>query len=250
MRTKFYAGESPRLQSSFFTLIELLVVIAIIAILAAMLLPALSAARESAKSSNCLSNLKTLALGMTMYADQHDGWLITAQEKTNNGGGGHTRLCQMLGYAPAAGPQMADARNDYAAFFCPSEATGFGNHSSYLFNYTHYGINTWVCGQAYLDLDKLSYKNPNANNQLPRTITSIADPSRAKSIMDGANMQSPCITWVSDAAPRHNGAVEEALNGKLKVYKNGKINSAFIDGHAEGGITIKSYTDFQWGVRE
>ena len=46
-----------------FTLIELLVVIAIIAILAAILAPALSSARERAKLSTCMNNLKQLAFG-------------------------------------------------------------------------------------------------------------------------------------------------------------------------------------------
>ena len=54
-----------------FTLIELLVVIAIIAILAAMLLPALSAARESARSSNCVSKLKQIGSAELMYANDN-----------------------------------------------------------------------------------------------------------------------------------------------------------------------------------
>ena len=77
-----------------FTLIELLVVIAIIAILAAMLMPALSKAREAARASNCMSNLKGNALAANMYVNAFNGYFITYYQNLQNvplpGGGTYT----------------------------------------------------------------------------------------------------------------------------------------------------------------
>ena len=142
-----------------FTLIELLVVIAIMAILAAMLLPALSAARERARTSKCVGNLKNIGTAIMMYAGDNQSFVPCGLRKGDedkgvvliNGNDGFmdgqnkTTIMFLLaggGYFPetelaTADKQqvVTDVRDRY--FRCPSDTeyhkVNFGSISYHIF---------------------------------------------------------------------------------------------------------------------
>jgi prepilin-type N-terminal cleavage/methylation domain-containing protein len=129
-----------------FTLIELLVVIAIIAILAALLLPALAHAKESAKRTACLSNMRQLGIGMNLYATQNNDVVIPVRnEVPADNSGQWVPGCLNIGQTSAADSVgLKLATNGSSVWLCPSRVNDIGHLPAY-----DPGIPQWVIGYSY-----------------------------------------------------------------------------------------------------
>jgi len=232
-----------------FTLIELLIVIAIMAILASLLLPALSRAKDTAKSILCLNNLKQIGLAQTGYSDDYDGWIVL-QSQQHSGNAGYGYWFNMLsgsntqppsqGYGTKLSRAEYKSSNPTGTFACPNEPVGWGDYSDSppKFYFTHYGVNSKVCG--YIEWGVI-YGAGHRN-------TDIRQASVAVFAVDTNNRAGTALSGNYVLAYRHGASDPRPV----KVYQDayvplslsafkGRANVLYFDGHASARTSTEIY---------
>jgi prepilin-type N-terminal cleavage/methylation domain-containing protein/prepilin-type processing-associated H-X9-DG protein len=211
-----------------FTLIELLVVIAIISILAAILFPVFARARENARRTSCLSNLKQQGLAVMMYTQDYDEQL--PMNAATGIGEQPDKPWQNDNLAKWFWPQfLYPYTKSMQVAYCPSSTSTY-NSSSPL--YINYGANRNVIGQsrayslATAGAPANTYMLMDSGNILMYPEMAISSDSWFYYVPGQGDAGSNCTSTAADTA---GNALPDCKSGR---HFNG-VNIAFVDGHVK-----------------
>ncbi|HTW94228.1 MAG TPA: prepilin-type N-terminal cleavage/methylation domain-containing protein [Tepidisphaeraceae bacterium] len=218
-----------------FSLVELLVVIAIIALLIALLMPALSAARQQALTTQCLSNLRQMVLAANAYAADYDGYYPFADYTDGNSTISYDHSWDFttesnLGILSIQPGTLWQGTTAYAVQQCPAYQ---GSSNSLADPYTGYNYNASFVGGLFLN--NHVYYPPTKLSQviLPSTCALFGDGQYAS----GANKYMRCpLGGPVDLAYYSAGStgLQEFVAAGTQGFRHaGRTNVAFCDGHAE-----------------
>ena len=222
-----------------FTLIELLVVIAIIAILAAILFPVFAQAREKARQTACLSNMKQVGLAVLQYTQDNDG-LIPATNPNGN---------EYESYIAAA--RLQPYIKNFQIFHCPSSSVDMGtiqamqNQGPWITDPVQCGLPASTKGLAnqYSDIyPPMDYKfngsfyNPNDNPAAVwyRDLDSPDVTSPAQAVLMTEYPVAGSINWPYNPFWKQNGQPEQGRHSQGGVVLH-------ADGHAKWYPFTKLY---------